>query len=456
MDKFETVILPVHVEGAVFGGLAGDSFPATLTFNPEWLINPRNTVYNYNLAALSALLATDAYFRPKDLSKGTQNRVLIDNIPPEEYSFSTIYSKLGFTEYERYESFKNPDYDCDFNDSVTLNVAHGVFGEKYDLFLVVIRGCYSAGEWMSAFDVGADTPEYEAVSGVHPDWENRTNSKGIDVSANRAYRFVSKYIESKSDASRQKCILVCGHSRGGSISNIIGAKLEDRNDSICRTYTFNATTVSTDRSVKFRYRTIFNIFDHGDILTRLISLKKDKMYHYGRKVIEDIASSDSLRSKIADLKQRDDYNTVSAYMIKNYKALFGICFESKAALYYERKNIEVFITEEEAVQRYRTLTECVSAEKGLALSDYIKISECRKIGEEWQICVTYRYADVLQAIGRIFSYGAPSCLQVKTLFKDNTYICRLSDFILDNDAGIDGGHLICNSYVVAKYNLNEL
>lgn len=92
-----------------------------------------------------------------------------------------------------------------------------------------MRGTNSTNaEWSSNFDVGADTSEYYNLTGSHPDWKNKENHKGFDVTMNRVLKEYNKYAESQgfNSDSIKKTILVTGHSRGGAIANLLGAYFE--------------------------------------------------------------------------------------------------------------------------------------------------------------------------------------------------------------------------------------
>ena len=245
----------VHVDGAIFSGTDGKSIALTAKFNPDWLTAGDNTVYNGNLAAFAALLSTDTYFREKDLAKGTQNRVITDGT--EEYSFASLMTAFGFTDTEHVESYKAKTYETDTNDSVTMNLAHCLWSDR-DVYVVAVRGCFSAGEWMSAFDPGTQSDD------SHPDWKNRTNMKGFDIAANRALEFINGFVSAHDDPGKPNSILITGHSRGAAIAEILGAMFEDNEDFSSRTYVFNSMAVTTDEKAK-NYRTVFNIFDSGDL-----------------------------------------------------------------------------------------------------------------------------------------------------------------------------------------------
>ena len=104
-NKKDDIVIPVTVEGSIFSGEAEGKIPLDLKFNYDWITKGNNKKYNADLAAFSALLCDDAYFRQKDLEKGSQNRVVVNN-SNEEYDFTLLLKELGFTDTKHIESFK--------------------------------------------------------------------------------------------------------------------------------------------------------------------------------------------------------------------------------------------------------------------------------------------------------------------------------------------------------------
>lgn len=180
-QKKETSIRKdITVEGSIFSGEKQGSINTEFVFNDAWITSEDNTKFNSDLAKAAILLSADSYFREKDLDKNAQNRVLfVDS--KEDYDYSIIFKTIGFEDATHIESFKQKEYEEDTNDSVTLNMAYKNVDDKYDAFIVVIRGTFSAGEWSSSVDCGACDNNYFNLSGKHSQWENTNVYKGIDV-----------------------------------------------------------------------------------------------------------------------------------------------------------------------------------------------------------------------------------------------------------------------------------
>lgn len=462
VDKNKEIKLAAHVEGAIFGGKSDDSIPVSVIFNPDWLTVYDNTKYNAELAKLSALLSADAYFREKDLAKGSQNRVLPDGVASEDYTFTTLLEKLGFTDVEHAESYKQKKYDSDENDSVTMNLGH-LTNEEYDVYAVVIRGCFSAGEWMSAFDPGilalsADSEETDVLGTImdqgekepdgHPEWKNKANLKGVDVAANRAFDFVGEFVEKYDDPKKPNRILITGHSRGAAIAEILGARFENNFAFESYTYAFNSMAVTTDEDAK-NYKTIFNIFDDGDLYSDFLPFGEETYYRYGKVLSKNIASSEDVLTSITALKGRDDYVSAGENARKEYAELFGKRFGGRGQLGIPMGEAAADETDE-AKARLALLQELISADKGLGLEDYISLS-IEENGPMAMLSVEYTNAVELLAIGKIFTYGQSAADAVKTLFSGDSGVCAIADFLVANAEAMSGGHLLVNSYALCGF-----
>lgn len=446
----KNISLPAIVEGSIFGGKNDDSIAVTVEFNKDWITKADNTVYNKNLAAVSALLSADSYFREKDLDKGTQNRVLIDGISKEEYTFTTMLEALGFPETRHVESFKEKTYETDGNDSVTMNLGY-CSTNKNDVYIAVIRGCFSAGEWISAFDPGAITDSYVMLTGEHPEWTDKNCLKGIDVAANRAFEIIDEFISAHDDGAKPNCILITGHSRGGDIAQIVGAKFEDNPEIKSYTYTFNASAVTMDETAQ-SYKSIFNVFDSGDLFSDGLPFKNEAYYRFGKTMPVDISSSSEIRSEIQKLKGRDDYCSLETAFVEEYRELFGGRFASRESLYESRSITEEFEEEAAATQRFEELSALIGKDTGLGLEEYCNLHEVEtKDDGKYAITLEYYDAGVLISLAEAFAYGEAAANGVKSLFGSDDEICGIIDFVLLHGTEIKGGHLLANSYIISKY-----
>jgi len=141
-------------------------------------------------------------------------------------------------------------------------------GDVREIIFVQINGYTQSWmafeEWFSNLDVGADTPAYFYLTGSdHPEWTNRLNFKGFDVTAGRIIAEIKGYMNHfVSDA--QPVLWITGFSRGGALSNIVGAYFERQTDIITFVYPFASPGVTTSGTAH-DYQTIFNIINEDDM-----------------------------------------------------------------------------------------------------------------------------------------------------------------------------------------------
>lgn len=434
--------MPVHVQGAFFGGQNEDSIPMTISFQPEWF-ETDNTVYHADLAAFSALLSADVYFREKDLTRGTVNRVLPDGTE-EEYDHTCLLRQLGFTETRYVESFKEKEYAQDSNDSVTMALGH-MRTDKYDLYAVAFRGCYSIGEWNSIFDTGSESKAY----GEHPEWVHPERLKGLDIAAERAKTFLTEFRAACDDPSLPDCILFTGHSRGGCLANLIGADAEKIGDARVFTYTFN--TDNLVNRVDFEARTVFNIFDENDLYTDLMPFGEEPFFRYGTDLTLPLSDHPDILQKIADILGRDDSVSVSREDLETYRTLFGQRFPGRAMLYDVQAVSRAFPTLEAAEESRNSCLSLIGAEAGLGLEDFCEAGEITEADGRFAYTFTYTGAALLRAYSIVLGYGQAAHDAVIALFAEDAAGCAIADFLMDNAAVLTREHRLLNSYGMTEF-----
>lgn len=435
--------VPVTAEGAIFGGADNDAIQMELKFDTKWITANTNKIYNSALASFSVVLCDDIYYRAKDLAKGTQNRVLV-NGAEDAYAQTALLEKLGYTDVKYIESFKQKSYAADSNDSVTMLMAYKNVDNKYDSFIFVLRGCFSAGERLSTFDIGSDTDAYTALTGAHTEWTNKAVCKGLDVAANRAMEFIDEYIAAHDVPECRNTALTTGHSRGASLANIIGAKLEDDESVKSYTYTFNTMPFTTDKEA-VNYKTIFNLFDENDFYSNPIPFGREQMYRYGQDITLNIAGSDKVKEEIAALKGRSDYTCLAPETKAEYDKLFGEAFPDRASLYQTKTLTVNFATAEEMNAAAEALRKNAS-DLGIAAFVQVETDET-----ENTVTLTYCGAALLYCLAQIQCYGEAAYDVVVSLFRGDDAYCRLAEIMQNGLAGAAGGHLLINSYILAKH-----
>ena len=455
----------ITLQGAVFGGAGDDQIRTKISFDPAWITQDDNTKYNKDLAAFAAVLSDDVYFRAKDLEKGTQNRVLYEGEDPEEYEVTNFMKKLGFTEVEYIESFKAGNYAEDTNDSATMLLAHRTVDSRYDLYAVVLRGAFSAQEWISAFDPGCESESYTQLTGQHPDWTDRKVHKGFGIGADRAMDFIEEFMQKNDDPDLSDCMLITGHSRGAALAALVGAKMEERDDIRSCTYAFNGPGVIADERAK-EYRTIFNIFDSNDYYVETMPFADGPFYRYGRDMTMAGMDSDQVKKEVADLKGRDDYVTVTSDMKAQYAEMFGKRFPDRESLYQMTTVTQTFDSEEEALTRAEMCQTLIGAESGLGLEGLCYLNNALDNGTaaaaageavasldngKYEVSMTYCGQAVLTAYAKSLAYGAAACQGTLQLFEEDREACAILELLMENMKGVQGGHLLISSFVLSQY-----
>ena len=457
----------VTVQGAVFSGSGDDQVKTTVSFDPKWVTKNDNTKYNKDLAAFAAMLCDDVYFRTKDAEKGTPNRVLYEGETAEEYDWTNFLRQVGFSEVKYIESYKEKEYSGDSNDSATLLLAHGKVNGKYDLYTVVLRGCFSAQEWVSTFDPGCAGEAYTVLTGEHPEWKDSDSYKGFDIAKNRALEFVDEFISENNDPEFEDRILITGHSRGGAIANMIGAEMENRQGIKSYTYTFSAPGVTVNESAK-DYRTIFNVFDSNDYYIDPMPFGKERFFRYGVDLTLPVASSDEVRTEIAKLKGRDDFASLTPEAKSEFAALFGARFPDRDSLYEMKTVTQTFDTKEAALARAEACLTLIGSENGLALNglcqlngadgaalaadetDFSKAVITDENGK-FQVSMTYCDGAVLAAYAKSLAYGEAAYNGTVQLFEEDKEACEPLELLMKNASGVSGGHLLINGYVLSQH-----
>ncbi|MCR4943015.1 MAG: lipase family protein [Clostridium sp.] len=230
-----------------------------------------NKQYNRNIAEISSLFSTVIYpgstYNGLDIS-GFMALHGIKDIT--NYNLSTRYNDSDLSEI--YIGHKNVTYN----------------GVTKEIIVIVVRGTNgSIEEWTSNFDVGSTLEKSRFV-----DWKVTANHKGFDTAATRILKFLDEY-ENKSfiDKNASKTYWVTGHSRGASIANVLGARLDDGSkDVYAYTFASPATTTASNAEDTNAYPGIFNVLNKDDLIPYLPT-KQWGFKHYGKSYKISIASN---------------------------------------------------------------------------------------------------------------------------------------------------------------------
>ena len=232
-----------------------------VTFDDSWLKQSSYT-YNHDLAKFCSLTSLLSYNSDK---------------------FESGMKDLGFSRV-----FKNWPKGTSVLDQNNLIIFERSASFDSKKIVMIVLGGTNGDEWYSNFEPG----------------EGATH-KYFEKAANYAFE---KFINQNYEYSKCK-IIVVGHSRGGSVSNLLAKKLDDasyiRNEDVFA-YTFASSMLSSNKTEysQIKYRNIYNFVNPEDFVTRVMPWE-----NYGRYGI-----TFSLPSKTTT----NDYST----FFKNANSLF--------------------------------------------------------------------------------------------------------------------------------------
>jgi len=289
-------------------------FNYTVKFDFDWLIYGNNEVYYSDLGQLAAVVSNEAYSK--------------------NVNFLTT---LGFDDAKYIITESTNGYDTD--DVAYMAVGHKKLirdGKTYEIILVSLRGSKTVSDWASNLDMGADTQRYTDLTGAHPEWldSQKAMHKGFAVSANRAKAAIDSYISQKVDSSAEKIIMVTGHSRGGSIANILGTFYEDDKKNYAKSFTYTigaATTTTVSAESAAAYKTIFNLQNTDDFVPYVPSDKWGGFRLYGTNLSANAANYSALFKTVSE----NDYSTAGGS--STAETLSGLA-SSRDGLYAINKN----------------------------------------------------------------------------------------------------------------------
>lgn len=257
---------------------ASDSVEAAgvdFSWNDEWFFQDP-TSYNEQLALASGVLAAFANSESATYNGGTDNQTMAD-----------ILADLGFddvqtTSYEHRSTIQDnlATLASGATDTVAYTLASkritGEDGQAKTLVLVAVRGSYGS-EWLSDFNIAGDAP-----AGYEDDHVGFAAAVSVVMSDLRTYL--------DEHAGEDVCLLVCGHSRGSAVSNLVAAKADagvladtygiEAGDVYCYTLACPTVTTSTDAHAG-AYDNIFNLLLPSDIVPTL-PLRSWGYERYGR------------------------------------------------------------------------------------------------------------------------------------------------------------------------------
>ena len=239
----------------------GELGPFNVNFNLEDYATVEDQP-NINKAKIALLFGANICAHSKVLFPDTNPNSEIDDF--------ALFNQLGLEEQkEYYTNVPNDDSDV-----AHVEMGHHFVkkdGKKYDIVFCSIRDSSFGNSWISNLDIGYDDASYYEKTGNHPEWTDKENHKGFDVSTNRVMGFIEQYISGIKSEKTQQILYLFGHSRGGAISNLVAKKMIDKGHEVVA-YNMGSpfTTTSSDTS-NSKYSHIYNYVNQVDAITSIPS-----------------------------------------------------------------------------------------------------------------------------------------------------------------------------------------
>lgn len=421
------------------------------------LLFGNNTVYSSDLSVLASLFASDIYSKlyigvTEGASGGSDNGT----------DFASIF---GMNDVEDIR-LNSKDYSVDPDDISEFVVGHRTVvygGTAREIILLSVRGTNGTNaEWSSNFDVGADTSAYySAVGWSHPDWTNKKNHKGFDVTTNRILYLFEDYLNRHGldDTNMKKTILVTGHSRGAAIANLLGAHFEDASDYTSFTYTFAAPFCTTDPNAS-NYKTIFNITNADDLIP-FLPLEDWGFKKYGKVMTVSVAEYYEDSNPFTDAVGSFEWLTGDDY---NDNGGIAAALEAFRAIVSNREQLYILDTSDDGKvnigNKYHTTME--GAQNRLlevqAMMDEVKLGRfitlailTNSVGIK-HVELTYSPAYLLQNLANMASSTGP-LIGYDTRGKYATAVTR---FVTCYVTGMTHPHFQPTYYLIARNDLKPL
>lgn len=198
--------------------------------------------------------------------------------------YERIYNYFQLQDLQEYVTL----VDDDQYDTSKIQMGHHLVksnGIKYDIVFCTLLDSSNNSSWASNFDMGYDNESYYSKTGQHPEWTEKENHKGFDVSANRALGKIENYLSHYKKGKTQQIVYIFGHSRGGAVGNLVAKKLIDKGHTVVAYTCASPLTTMSSTYNDAKYNHIFNFVNDVDPITVLPSVgwgfkRFGKDYHF--------------------------------------------------------------------------------------------------------------------------------------------------------------------------------
>lgn len=225
----------------------GSGAKINLMWNRNWLTG-NAYLYNHGLARITCALCAASYTD-------------VENIEPENNSLLQMYKALGFEE-QSIKFFYNVDYTLEpyKKDQSAFSFAKQKLPDGRTAVCVTVRGTFlTAEEWESNLNIlDAAKKNNDQVAIDH---------EGFYTATRQVQEALKIYLEENNLNKDNTTFMITGHSRGASISNILGVKLFEEGYSPEKIFVYTVASPNvTQREDVFdqKYAFIWNIINMED------------------------------------------------------------------------------------------------------------------------------------------------------------------------------------------------
>jgi len=177
-------------------------------------------------------------------------------------------------------SYKDPKYGRDRVGYTIGSRKTETPGENHDIVLVTIRGTFGRDEWISNFNLANGWGKTDALDPA----TMPTLHEGFSKATDSVMDALAEYVEAFDIDVPTAKILITGHSRGASVANLLGKRLDDLSEKPDSSplaevkrenvyvYCFappNVTIRPTDEIELPKYNNIFSIINPEDLVPRM-------------------------------------------------------------------------------------------------------------------------------------------------------------------------------------------
>ena len=240
----------------------------------QYIMNMDSDKYYPDLAYMLMSLAAAAYN-----DTGSQGGLLtVENAgyqseSKELYHITKAYEDLGFTDYQPYNYYNDPDDAAYGVDNAAFTIGRKQLSENEALVLIVVRGSYGKIPDLAKGDPLTLTSDWK--SNLRIDMDSSGKHYGFATAADKVYSQVMSFLKSRYQNTFIKSnirYVITGHSRGAAVANLLAVRLHDAGVPDSKVYDYNFACPDTVRGFTLSdlskdHENIFNVCNSADAVS---------------------------------------------------------------------------------------------------------------------------------------------------------------------------------------------